>query len=89
MMLLVHRSSPLPDRRHRLYETCLRSLLSARVDRAERQGAQLQPNQWRPDDMQERWRAAEQLAYGLLAEGARKRAEWQFVATAENAPAST
>jgi len=67
MMLLLHRTSPLPDRRHRLYDACLRSFLSARIDRAEREGVQRQADQWRPDDTLERWRTAEQLAHGVQA----------------------
>jgi len=67
MMLLLHRTSPLPDRRHRLFDACLRSFLSARIDRAESEGVQPQADHWRPDDALERWRTAEQLAHGAQA----------------------
>jgi hypothetical protein len=73
MMLALHRVSPLPVRRHRLYDACLRSFLSARVDRAEQEGAQRQVDQWRPEDPRERLRAAARLAYEMQA----KAWEWK------------
>lgn len=63
MMLIVSRDRPLPDRRHKLYEECLRSLLSARPAKKEREGAQIGEQQWRPDNSEERLRVAAELAY--------------------------
>ncbi len=83
MMLLISRSRPLPDKRHDLYEACIDSLLTARTERKEKTGAQLLLRQWRPDDADERKRAAAGLAYGLQdsedREGGRRAiaASWQ------------
>ena len=65
MMLLISRSRPLPDKRHDLYEACIDNLLTARIKRKEKEGAQLLDNQWRPEDGDERKRAVAQMAYAL------------------------
>lgn len=65
MMLMVSRSHPLPDRRHRLYKLVVEHLLSALPERRAEGGAQDLPRQWRPDDPAERLRACAGLAYGL------------------------
>jgi hypothetical protein len=69
MMLLISRDRPLPDKRHKLYEECLRNLLSARPERKEREGAQITPDQWRPRDSEVRLRAAAELAFRMQSEG--------------------
>ncbi|MEM7584417.1 MAG: metallophosphoesterase [Acidobacteriota bacterium] len=87
MMLLISRSRPLPDKRHDLYEVSIDSLLTARTERKERKGARLLQQQWRPDDADERKRAAASLAHGLQlsqpqAEGRRAiAADWQTAAS--------
>ncbi len=62
MMLLISRARRLPDKRHELYQACIDNLLTARPDDKERDGARLDPVQWRPDDRGERWRAVDALA---------------------------
>ncbi len=69
MMLLISRDRPLPDKRHRLYQTCIDSLLSARPAHREREGAQLGPDQYRPDDSATRLRAVSALAYKAQTSG--------------------
>jgi hypothetical protein len=48
MMLFINRSKQLPDKRHRLYEECLKSLLSERPEMQMGEGAQLQTGEWCP-----------------------------------------
>ena len=69
MMLLISRDRPLPDKRHRLYEECIRGLLSARPEQREKEGVQLQREQWRPQDSEERLRAVAALAFRMQEEG--------------------
>jgi TIR domain/NACHT domain len=61
MMLLISRTQPLPDKRHQLYEACIENLLTAP---REREGALLLPEQWRPEDRDERLRVVAALAFG-------------------------
>lgn len=65
MMLLLGRSRPLPDKRHLLYEACIDNLLNALPRRREELGALAQPDQWRPEDSEERKRVVAALAHGL------------------------
>lgn len=81
MMLLVSRSSPLPDKRHELYDLCIRSLLSARPRQRESEGVQDLPNQWRPDDSDERLRAIAAIAFRLQDEAYRTRLRGAIVST--------
>jgi hypothetical protein len=48
MMLFINRSKQLPDKRHQLYEECLKSLLSERPEMQRGEGAQLQTGEWYP-----------------------------------------
>jgi len=81
MMLIISRSSPLPDKRHVLYDLCIRNLLSALPDRREAEGVALLREQWRPDDGEERLRATAQLAAGLQTEWYRSRERRQLAVT--------
>ncbi|MEO5371617.1 MAG: TIR domain-containing protein [Magnetococcus sp. DMHC-1] len=69
MMLLISRSSPLPDRRHKLYQITLENLLTALPDRREKSGVRGEPHRWRPDSGEERFRVTAALAHGVQAEG--------------------
>jgi hypothetical protein len=70
MMLLLSREGPLPDRRHKLYTACLRNLLLHRVTQRERDGVLIDlDRQWRPNDTEERLRAAAELAYRMQTDG--------------------
>jgi hypothetical protein len=79
MMLLISRDRPLPDKRHRLYEECIRNLLSARPEQKEREGARLQSHQWRPTDSEERLRVVATLAARIQQEGYGARIRVQIV----------
>jgi 3',5'-cyclic AMP phosphodiesterase CpdA len=72
MMLLIHRSRPLPDKRHLLYEACIESLLDSIPGRREQQGSKLTTNQWRPDDSEQRLRLVAELAFRIQNEGFKK-----------------
>ncbi|MCB9795627.1 MAG: NACHT domain-containing protein [Alphaproteobacteria bacterium] len=65
MMLLIARSRALPDNRHKLYQACIESLLTALPDRRQEEGAQLLREQWRPEEPDERLRVVSALAYAL------------------------
>ncbi|MDY7230604.1 metallophosphoesterase [Hyalangium rubrum] len=69
MMLLISRHRPLPDKRHRLYEECIRNLLAALPDRREQEGALLSREQWRPEDSEVRLRVVAELAFQMQSEG--------------------
>lgn len=71
MMLILAREGPLPDRRHRLYDKCLRNLLTAHPDLGAREGVELENGQWRPADSEERIRVVAGLAYSMQASGYR------------------
>ncbi len=57
MMLVISRSEPLPDRRHRLYDRLFCHLL-ARREKADR-------DEWRPDDEKERQKAVAAMAFRM------------------------
>jgi hypothetical protein len=65
MMLLISRSSPLPDKRHLLYQKCVENLLTALPDRRQEEGALLTSEQWRPDDSEERLRTVARMAFRM------------------------
>jgi hypothetical protein len=65
MMLSIRRDRPLPEKRHRLYEECIRSLLSTRPNQKERQGARIDEDQWRPEDGEERLHVVATLAFQM------------------------
>ncbi len=69
MMLFISRSSPLPDKRHKLYGQCIDNLLTALPDQKQAEGAQLLQSQWRPDDGSERKRVVANLAYEMQFQG--------------------
>ncbi|MBF0131574.1 MAG: TIR domain-containing protein [Magnetococcales bacterium] len=69
MMLLVSRTSPLPDRRHKLYQVTLDNLLSALPDRREQEGVRGERHRWRPDSGAERFRVVAALAHGMQETG--------------------
>jgi 3',5'-cyclic AMP phosphodiesterase CpdA len=76
MMLLISRDRPLPDKRHLLYEECIKNLLSSRPDQGEREGVRLHQGQWKPLDSAERLRALAALAFQMQTAGyARKRSQ--------------
>ena len=79
MMLLISRSSPLPDKRHQLYETCIKNLLTALPDRQEVEGVALGIQQWRPPNGEERFRAVAALAYAIQNEGYKKKSRGTIV----------
>ncbi|HZF11744.1 MAG TPA: TIR domain-containing protein [Thermoanaerobaculia bacterium] len=83
MMLLISRSRPLPDKRHLLYEVCIENLLTALPQKREEEGALLQREQWRPEDSEERLRVVAALAFGVQAEGYKKRSRAAIVQTWE------
>jgi calcineurin-like phosphoesterase family protein len=61
MMLFINRSKQLPDKRHRLYQECLLSLLSERT-----KGTMLQAEEWCPDiDGLKRLQIVAYMAYSL------------------------
>jgi hypothetical protein len=65
IILRVYRSGSLPRKRHRLYQSCLRELLTDYPDTKLRSGAEILPEQWYPDDPDERLHAAAELAHGM------------------------
>lgn len=66
MMLFINRSKRLPDKRHQLYEECLRSLLSERPEMQMDEGARFSPGEWCPsDDGLARLQIVAQMAYDL------------------------
>ncbi|HMG24221.1 MAG TPA: hypothetical protein VK607_22960, partial [Kofleriaceae bacterium] len=69
MILLLSREGPLPDRRHKLYTACLRNMLLHRVMRREREGAVVDPDQWRPPDSEELLRIVAEFAYNMQTTG--------------------
>jgi 3',5'-cyclic AMP phosphodiesterase CpdA len=83
MMLLISRDRPLPDKRHKLYEECIRNLLSARPEQREREGARLQAHQWRPTDSEERLRAVAALAAQVQQEGYKRSSRAPIVRSGE------
>jgi hypothetical protein len=69
LLLLISRDRPLPDKRHRLYEECIRYLLSARPEERARQGAQPEDSPWCPEDSEECLRVAASLAAQVQQQG--------------------
>ncbi len=63
MMLVISRSNPLPDKRHKLYDVVVRGLLNTL--RREEGGAKDPLSTWRPDDPEDRLRAAAGLAFAM------------------------
>lgn len=84
MMLLISRDRPLPDKRHRLYEICIESLLSARPAHRESEGAQLGREQYRPDDSATRLRVVSSLAYQVQTSGYENHGRGSIVRTWEH-----
>ncbi|HVK71356.1 MAG TPA: NACHT domain-containing protein, partial [Polyangium sp.] len=83
MMLFVHRSRPLPDKRHELYRVCLDNLLSARPRAKEVEGARTPSAMFRPDDAAERMRAVAELAHGMQQNGFQEQGLRAIVRTEE------
>ena len=73
MMLLISRSAPLPDKRHLLYDECVKNLLTALPDQLESDVAGIPSYRWRPPDGEARRRAAAELAYRMQTAGYEKR----------------
>jgi hypothetical protein len=66
MMMLVGRSrQSLPKKRHLLYEYCVEHLLIELPDRKQKKGARLSVDHWRPEEGEDRIRAAAALAAGI------------------------
>jgi hypothetical protein len=65
IILRVHRSGPLPEKRHLLYKHCVRELLADYPDAKVASGAELLPVQWCPETYDERLQAAAHLAYEI------------------------
>ena len=83
MMLFVHRSRPLPDKRHELYRVCLDNLLSARPRAKEVEGAQVPSVMFRPEDAAERMRAVAELAFRMQQYGYQEQGRSPIVRTEE------
>jgi 3',5'-cyclic AMP phosphodiesterase CpdA len=66
MMLAIHRSRPLPDKRHHLYRACIDTLLSDRPERKQAEGARAGRHVWCPPDRDVRRRAVQGLAYAMM-----------------------
>ncbi|MBF0183215.1 MAG: hypothetical protein HQM06_02335 [Magnetococcales bacterium] len=58
MMLLISRSSPLPDQRHRLYQKTMENLLTALPDQREKSSVRGESHRWRPELGEERMRVS-------------------------------
>jgi len=65
MMLGIHSVEPLPDKRHRLYEACIRNLLANLPERKAEEGARSGSDQWCPPDSEERLQVVARLAFEL------------------------
>ena len=63
MMLGLSRTRPLPDKRHQLYEECVKALLAERPKRYQQEGVQF--DDWYPPDDEERLRITASLAFQL------------------------
>nr|WP_275939318.1 NACHT domain-containing protein [Polyangium spumosum] len=83
MMLFVHRSRPLPDKRHELYRVCLDNLLSARPRSKEAEGARAPSVMFRPDDAAERMRVVAELAHAMQTRGYQEQGRSSIVRTEE------
>ena len=83
MMLFVHRSRPLPDKRHELYRVCLDNLLSARPRAKEVEGARAPSAMFRPEDAAERMRAVAELAHSMQSSGYKEQGRSAIVRTEE------
>ena len=81
MMLLISRSSPLPDKRHQLYQKCIDNLLTALPDRQESEGVAIGIQQWRPEDGEERFRVVAELAYEIQNTGYKEKTRGPIVKT--------
>jgi hypothetical protein len=84
MMLLISRSRPLPDKRHLLYEACIENLLTAIPKRRAEQGALSLPDQWRPEDSEERMRVVAAMAFKLQEQAYGKHSRSSIVPTRED-----
>jgi 3',5'-cyclic AMP phosphodiesterase CpdA len=74
MMLAIHRSRPLPDKRHHLYRACIDTLLSDRPEQKQAEGARTGHHVWRPADRDVRRRAVQGLAYAMMSGDKREHA---------------
>ena len=83
MMLFVHRSRPLPDKRHELYRVCLDNLLSARPRAKEVEGARAPSAMFRPEDAAERMRGVAELAHRMQEHGYQEQGRSAIVRTEE------
>ncbi len=63
MMMLISRTSPLPDKRHQLYQRCIENLLTTLPDRYEYEGVRKTADQWRSEDGDERFREVANIAF--------------------------
>ena len=62
MLLIVSRTCPLPEKRHELYEQCLKTMLIHGPKYKEKQGEQEHLKCWRPGNSDEVWQAVAGLA---------------------------
>lgn len=69
LLLMISRDRPLPDKRHRLYEECIRHLLSVRPEALARTRGQSGDNLWCPEDMEDSLRRVAALAAQVQREG--------------------
>lgn len=65
MMLIANRGSPLPEKRHRLYEQCVKNLVMDLPVRREEEGVLPLSDEWWPDDADDRLRITSELAYKM------------------------
>jgi hypothetical protein len=78
MMLLIHRSEQLPDKRHLLYDKCIYNLLNVRPEVKGSEGALLPIGNWRPIDSDERMQRVARLAYNVQSGGFPNRGQYML-----------
>lgn len=87
MMLAMGSANSLPIKRYRLYQNCLRNLLSTLPNQRQEAGALLGFGQWRPDTHDERMNAVSGMAFSIHDAAFSKKVtgsivgNWEFLAT--------
>ncbi len=72
MMLLIGESEPLPDRRHQLYEQCVKAFLHTRPATKAKDGALTRHLVYCPEEVEQRKRWVAELAFRVQTEGYKK-----------------
>ncbi|MBF0133757.1 MAG: metallophosphoesterase [Magnetococcales bacterium] len=65
LMLLISRTSPLPEKRVRLYQKCVETLLETLPDKRKEKGGLIRAEAWTHPDATKRLRSAAALAYAV------------------------